>query len=76
MGLFTVGHSTRSLDELVDLLRIGEFFFDGHRRRWLQVLAEARSGVGKTPGGQLDAKRIQRVRDAIGLPCVHQTAPG
>ena len=51
----------------VDLPRVAEFLFDRDGRRRLQELAEARSGVGETPGRQFDAKGVQRLTEGIAL---------
>ena len=53
--------------QLVDLAGITELLFRGGSGSGLDELAETRSGVGKTPGGNLDAKLVQGSRDLVGL---------
>ncbi len=45
--------------EAVDLGGVGEFFLDGGSGGGLHKLAEARAGVGESPGGNLDLKGVQ-----------------
>src|ERR1017187_2007134 len=46
---------------------IGELLRRGGGRGGLQEFAETRTGIGKTPRGQFDMKRVQRVDDTISL---------
>src|ERR1022692_528112 len=46
---------------------VAEFFFRGRGRGRLRELAETRAGVGKAPGGQLDAERVQRFENVFVL---------
>jgi hypothetical protein len=57
----------------VHLTGIAEFFFDGHRCRGLNELAEPRPGIGEPPGRQLDAEGVQSAKNAIAKVWLHIT---
>ena len=48
--------------EQMNLARVAEFFFDRSSRRRLDKFSKAGAGVGETPGGQLDAEVVQRIK--------------
>lgn len=52
--------------EFVDLGGVGEFFFDGGGRGFLEELAEAGAGVGVAPGGGFDLEAGEAGGDAVG----------
>ena len=62
------GDGRAAAGELVHLAGIGELLFGAGGRGVLYELAEARSGIRKTPGWQLDQKRVERLHDCLGLP--------
>ena len=43
------------------LAGVGELFFEAGGGGGLEKLAEARAGVGESPGGDFDAKVVQRL---------------
>src|SRR5207244_12101494 len=52
--------------EPVHFARVAEFLLDRRRGRRLQKLSEPRARVGKAPGRQLDAERVERRGDPVG----------
>ncbi len=51
--------------EAVDLSRVAELLLDGGGGSGLDKLAEAGSGVGESPGGNLDLERVQRLNSQV-----------
>src|SRR6516164_2787130 len=47
----------------MDLSGVTEFLFGSGSRGGLQIFSKARSGVGETPGGQLDTELIESRQD-------------
>src|ERR1039458_6597670 len=63
--------SWRASGECVHLRGIGEFLLDCGRCLGLQKFAEPSAGIGKTPGGQFNAQRIESVADLLQV-CRHR----
>ena len=49
--------------ERMHLAGVAEFFFYGGSSSGLQKFAEACAGIGKSPGGNFNAKTFQRIED-------------
>ena len=60
----------------MDLARIAELLGDGAGGGRLLELAEARTGVGKSPTGQLDLKPVERGVNEFALSIISHVVPG
>src|SRR5580704_12975803 len=64
-------HGGADSGEQMDLAGVAELFFGRGGSCRLDKFAEARAGIGKAPGRQLDAERLQRIENLLTLACVH-----
>jgi len=68
------GYGWTHAREQVHLARIAEFFFRRGGSGGLNEFSKSCAGVGETPGRQLDAEGLERVKNLLSL-CLRPLGP-